>query len=293
MSKKIDTLLKKLESEKNQINIKKFNMALSLFAIFFIARLFNEFNSESFKLSIKLIFAIFIQLSFLYILYKIWKNFIISNSIETNTSILENWSQANINKYIPGGISLTVTRFSIAKNLSKDSKKLFFGMIEDQLKGAFLVFPFLILTLFFETELQKIYLFCFSFVFSLYLISNISEQYASKFKFKSLFHKNLLLILLSNLIQILVNFLILSSLLDIKNIEIVYISILYCVSASLSLIFIGSPAGLGIREIIFYIYSSNLLSNEIMLSYLILIRIISAVTDVAFYLLCKLSLKLN
>jgi len=293
MSKKIDIVLKKLEAEKNQIIIKKFNMALSLFAIFFIARLFNEFDYASFKISIKLIFAFLTQLLFLYTLYKIWKNFIVGNTIEANTSILENWSQANINKYIPGGIGLSVTRFSISKNLSKDSKKLFFGMIEDQLKGAFLVFPFLVLTLFFETEFQKINLYSFSIIISLYLISNISEKYANRFNFKSLFHKNLLLILLSNVLQILVNFLILSSLLDFKIIEIVYISILYCVSASLSLIFIGSPAGLGIREIIFYIYSSNLLSNELMISYLLLVRIISVTTDIAFYLLCKFSLKLN
>ena len=293
MSKKFEAILKILESEKNQKNIKKFNIFLSILAVFFIGRLYSEFNLTSLKISNTFIFALITHLMFLFVLYKIWRNFLINNNIETNTSYLDNWGQANLNKYIPGGIGLSITKISIAKNLSIDSKKILFGMIEDQLRGAVLVFPFFIISFILKSELQKIYLYFFSITLALYLISKISNQYSKKLNFKSLFSRNLIFIFLTNIIQVVINYLVLSTLLDSSNVELIYISILYCVSASLSLIFIGSPAGIGIRELIFYIYSSSLLTNEIMLSYLLLIRIISVVADVSFYLLSKLFIKIN
>ena len=293
MSKKFEAILKILESEKNQKNIKKFNIFLSILAVFFIGRLYSEFNLTSLKISNIFIFALITHLIFLFVLYKIWRNFLINNNIETNTSYLDNWGQANLNKYIPGGIGLSITKISIAKNLSIDSKKILFGIIEDQLRGAVLVFPFFIISFILKSELQKIYLYFFSITLALYLISKISNQYSKKLNFKSLFSRNLIFIFLSNIIQVVINYLVLSTLLDSSNVELIYISILYCVSASLSLIFIGSPAGIGIRELIFYIYSSSLLTNEIMLSYLLLIRIISVVADVSFYLLSKLFIKIN
>ena len=227
----------------------------------------------------------------MFISYKIWKNFLINNNIETNALYLDNWSQANINKYIPGGIGLPITRFSISKNLSKDSKNLIFGMIEDQLKGVIIIFPFIIGSFIFVRELQKNYFYFISVALTLYLISKISDWYSKKLNFKSLFYKNFIFIFISNIMQVGVNFLVLSTLLDSTNVQLIYISILYCVSSALSLIFIGSPAGIGIREFIFYIYSSNLLTNEIMLSYLFLIRVIFVITDVSFYLLSKLLIK--
>ena len=293
MSKKFEAILKILESEKNQKNIKKFNIFLSILAVFFIGRLYSEFNLTSLKISNTFIFALITHLMFLFVLYKIWRNFLINNNIETNTSYLDNWGQANLNKYIPGGIGLSITKISIAKNLSIDSKKILFGMIEDQLRGAVLVFPFFIISFILKSELQKIYLYFFSITLALYLISKISNQYSKRLNFKSLFSRNLIFIFLSNVMQVVINYLILSTLLDSSNVELIYISILYCVSASFSLIFIGSPAGIGIRELIFYIYSSSLLTNEIMLSYLLLIRIISVVADVSFYLLSKLFIKIN
>tara|TARA_B100000085_G_scaffold170921_1_gene155566 strand:+ start:758 stop:1639 length:882 start_codon:yes stop_codon:yes gene_type:complete len=293
MSKKFEAILKILESEKNQKNIKKFNIFLSILAVFFIGRLYSEFNLTSLKISNTFIFALITHLMFLFVLYKIWRNFLINNNIETNTSYLDNWGQANLNKYIPGGIGLSITKISIAKNLSIDSKKILFGMIEDQLRGAVLVFPFFIISFILKSELQKIYLYFFSITLALYLISKISNQYSKRLNFKSLFSRNLIFIFLSNVMQVVINYLVLSTLLDSSNVELIYISILYCVSASLSLIFIGSPAGIGIRELIFYIYSSSLLTNEIMLSYLLLIRIISVVADVSFYLLSKLFIKIN
>ena len=38
-----------------------------------------------------------------------------NNNVDPNTSFIENWSQANVNKYIPGGIGLSITRFLFQK----------------------------------------------------------------------------------------------------------------------------------------------------------------------------------
>jgi len=293
MSKKFEAIIKILESEKNQKNIKKFNIFLSILSVFFIGRLYSEFNLTSLKISNTFIFALIMHLMFLFVLYKIWRNFLINNNVDANASYLDNWSQANLNKYIPGGIGVSITKISIAKNLSIDSKKILFGMIEDQLKGAVLVFPFFMVSFILKSELQKNYFYFFSIALTLYLISKISNQYSKRLNFSSLFNRNFIFIFLSCAMQVVINYLVLSTLLDSSNVDLIYISILYSVSASISLIFIGSPAGLGIRELIFYIYSSNLLTNEIMLSYLLLIRIISVVTDVSFYMLSKLFIKFS
>ena len=293
MSKKLESILKKFESKKNQNFIKRFNSILSLIAIFFIVRLFSEYSFTNFKFTNLFILALIMQIIFLFTLFGIWRNFLLNNNVDPNTSFIENWSQANVNKYIPGGIGSSITRFSISKNLSKDSKKIFFGMIEDQTRGAILVLPYMMASFFFEGLLEKNFLYLFTFTTSLFLIFKVSKVYSTKLNFKSLFIDNLTFITFSCALQIAINFTILSTLFNSTYSQLIYISILYFVSASLGLLFIGSPAGLGIREFIFYIYASNLLTSEIMLSYLILIRVISISADIVFYFIAKLLSKLN
>ncbi len=293
MSKKLESILKKFESKKNQNFIKRFNSSLSLIAIFFIVRLFSEYSFTNFKFTNSFILALIMQIIFLFTLFGIWRNFLLNNNVNPNTSFIENWSQANLNKYIPGGIGLSITRFSISKNLSKDSKKIFFGMIEDQTRGAILVLPFMMASFFFEGLLEKNFLYLFTFTTSLFLIFKVSRVYSTKLNFKSLFIDNLTFITFSCALQIAINFIILSTLFNSTYSQLIYISILYFVSASLGLLFIGSPAGLGIREFIFYIYASNLLTSEVMLSYLILIRVLSISADIVFYFIAKLLSKLN
>ena len=159
MNKKLESILKKFESKKNQNFIKRFNSILSLIAIFFIVRLFSEYSFTNFKFTNLFILALIMQIIFLFTLFGIWRNFLLNNNVNPNTSFIENWSQANLNKYIPGGIGLSITRFSISKNLSKDSKKIFFGMIEDQTRGAILVLPYMMASFFFEGLLEKNFLY--------------------------------------------------------------------------------------------------------------------------------------
>lgn len=293
MNKKIQYIFEKIESEKSQNLIKKLNGFISIISIVFIFRISTEHNLSKLKINELYFFIVVIQLVFLASVYKIWKNFLLNNKVETNSSILNNWSQANLNKYIPGGIGITITKFSISKNLSKDSKKIFFGMVEDQLRAAVLVLPFIIFSGVTNNIQFKILIYIFLFILTLYGCSIFSKRYSEKLKFSSIFQKNLTLIIISSLLNITVNYLILYSFVDIETVSLIYISILYFVSSSIGLIFIGSPAGIGIRESIFYFLSLNFLARELFFSYILISRFVSIFSDIFFFIIAKLKTKLE
>ena len=77
MSKKLESILKKLESEKNQNFIKRFNGSLSLIAIFFIVRLYSEYSFIDFKFTNIFFLALLMQIFFLFTLFSIWRNLLL------------------------------------------------------------------------------------------------------------------------------------------------------------------------------------------------------------------------
>jgi hypothetical protein len=221
----------------------------------------------------------------------VWKKFLIQNRIESNASYFENWALSNVNKYIPGGIGLTITRFSVSKNLNKDTKKIFYGLLEEQLRGAVLVIPFLLVSSVLVDKELRIYFYIASYVLTLIFVSKISIIYSRKLSFISVFKNNQMLLFLSNFTQIGFNFLILSTILDKTFIDILYLAIVYSVTVSLSLVFVGSPAGLGIREVIFYFFTSNLLSNDELILFLLAARAVMIFSDFIFFAGSKFLIK--
>tara|TARA_B100001996_G_C18652605_1_gene590004 strand:+ start:1025 stop:1921 length:897 start_codon:yes stop_codon:yes gene_type:complete len=285
------SLLEKLESEENQKRIKRINIVISFIAVTFIFNLLNSFEFSIIEIDLNLIYPILVYIIFLLSSFFIWKRFLINNKIEVNSNYLSNWALSNINKYIPGGIGLSITRFSITKNISKDSKKILYGLIEDQFKHFILIFPFLIFSFLINDLTFKIYFYLVSIIAFILLYLKISKIYSRKLKFVSLFFNNKILIILNNLINISFNFLILLRVLDrYEASELFYIAILYTVSASISLLFIGSPAGLGIREIIFYFYSTNILNSQEIATFLLITRVLTIFSDILFFLIDKASL---
>ena len=291
MKDKFHHILKILEQEKSQNYIKKLNTFFSLIAVFFMVNIVLNSKVRSLELDFSYIFICFINIFLLYIHFSIWKRFLNQNKIETNTSYFENWALSNVNKYIPGGIGLTITRFSVSKNLNKDTKKIFYGLLEEQLRGAVLVIPFLLASSLFEDKEFRIYFYVASYVLTLIFISRISITYSRKLSFISIFKNNQILLLLSNFTQIAFNYTILSSILDKTFYDTLYLAIIYSVTVSLSLVFVGSPAGLGIREIIFYFFSSNLLSNDELLLFLLAIRAVMIFSDFIFLAASKFLIK--
>jgi hypothetical protein len=291
MQDKIHHILKILEQEKSQNYIKKLNTFFSLIAVFFMINIILNSRVRSLELDFSYIFIGFVHIFLLYILFLIWKKFLSQNKIESNTSYFENWALSNVNKYIPGGIGLTITRFSVSKNLNKDTKKIFYGLLEEQLRGAILVIPFLLVSMVLENKELRIYFYIACYILTLLFISRISITYSRKLGFISVFKNNQMLLIISNFTQIAFNYSILSTVIDKTMFDILYLAIIYSVTVSLSLVFIGSPAGLGIREIIFYFYSSNLLSNDEIILFLLAARAIMIFSDFIFLAGSKLLIK--
>ena len=282
MKDRIHHILKILEQEKSQNYIKKLNTFFSLVAVFFMINIVSNTRIRSLELDFSYILITFVNIFLLYILFLVWKKFLIQNRIESNTSYFENWALSNVNKYIPGGIGLTITRFSVSKNLNKDTKKIFYGLLEEQLRGAVLVIPFLLVSSVLSDKELRIYFYVASYFLTLIFISRISIIYSRKLSFISVFKNNQMLLLLINFTQIGFNFLILSTILDKTFIDILYLAIVYSVTVSLSLVFVGSPAGLGIREVIFYFFTSNLLSNDELILFLLVARAVMIFSDFIF-----------
>ena len=291
MKDRIHHILKILEQEKSQNYIKKLNTFFSLVAVFFMINIVSNTRIRSLELDFSYILIAFVHIFLLYILFLVWKKFLIQNRIESNTSYFENWALSNVNKYIPGGIGLTITRFSVSKNLNKDTKKIFYGLLEEQLRGAVLVIPFLLVSSVLSDKELRIYFYVASYFLTLIFISRISIIYSRKLSFISVFKNNQMLLLLINFIQIGFNFLILSTILDKTFIDILYLAIVYSVTVSLSLVFVGSPAGLGIREVIFYFFTSNLLSNDELILFLLAARAVMIFSDFVFFAVSKFLIK--
>lgn len=291
MKDRIHHILKILEQEKSQNYIKKLNTFFSLVAVFFMINIVSNTRIRSLELDFSYILITFVNIFLLYILFLVWKKFLIQNRIESNTSYFENWALSNVNKYIPGGIGLTITRFSVSKNLNKDTKKIFYGLLEEQLRGAVLVIPFLLVSSVLSDKELRIYFYVASYFLTLIFISRISIIYSRKLSFISVFKNNQMLLLLINFTQIGFNFLILSTILDKTFIDILYLAIVYSVTVSLSLVFVGSPAGLGIREVIFYFFTSNLLSNDELILFLLAARAVMIFSDFIFFAVSKFLIK--
>ena len=163
--------------------------------------------------------------------------------------------------------------------------------MEEQLRGAVLVIPFLLVSSVLADKELRIYFYVASYFVTLIFISRISITYSRKLSFISVFKNNQMLLLISNFIQITFNYLILSSILDKTFIDILYLAIVYSVTVSLSLVFVGSPAGLGIREVIFYFFTSNLLSNDELILFLLAARAVMIFSDFIFFAVSKFLIK--
>ena len=193
---------------------------------------------------------------------------ILKNKIESK--IVISWFVSVIGKYIPFKIGVPLLRVSgDVENSEVKSHKYFVSFFKEYLfqilSGVIFSIIYLIskisgINLFFLFGAYLI----LNLVFSLYLKSNL---YLLNF-LNTVSHLFFLLaiVYISNLMYGEINF---------------DLGIAYIVSSVLSLIFVGSPAGIGVREFLFiYLFQSNLIYFEInYLEFLLVIRIIFIFSD--------------
>tara|TARA_B100000886_G_C20422088_1_gene492096 strand:+ start:660 stop:1535 length:876 start_codon:yes stop_codon:yes gene_type:complete len=273
----LDKIFKFLDSKKNMKVLRSIGWILSLISIIFIINEFNKnkINFDDVKLSS--IFSSLLLMSTSYICFGLaWSKFLKKNlGLVTKNSFFY-WSYSNLGKYVPGFVGIPLLRISQDNKIK--SKDLFFGIIEEQITPILILIPTSILIL--NLNLINNLIFYFG-VFLLLFVFFFGFMY-KKFNLfsgnKSYMHSRIELIL--GFIFQLLSIYIVCLQLGINDPEIM--TIYYTLSSSIALLIIGSPAGIGVREIILLQLTNNLANNESIFLILIALRAIYFLTDI-FY----------
>lgn len=273
-----DKLVNLIKSSKFQKNLKKVNFLLTLLSFLIIFETFQ--NSNFTNLNFFYSNSIFLTGLLLYFANLIiWSRFMSSNYEQFSPSYFINWSRSRLGRYIPSGVLLVTTRLEENLSEGKNSKKILFGLLEEQflfsIVGIFTVSLYLNFQVF-----NNPYLNFFTASFVVVLIIKIFYLYL-RIEFTSLINFFFNFILIINL-----NFIFLEMISAELNLEDSYqIAALYFLSTCLGLLFVGVPAGIGIRELIFLNITTNFFDEIYILEVLIATRVIYLLFDILFGLL--------
>lgn len=259
--------------------LKLVNFFFSLLAIYF---LFNLYIDTGVKIKIENLKNILYAFPLLFL-----SNYFLargtsrlSKSSEYNL-IVDSWFKSMLGKYIPFKVGIPIIRFgNIKHNLdSYSTRKIFKDLIYEQFTIIFS--SLLIGSLFFVKSINmQISIMLLLLIFSIYL------------SFKK--ELNNIFLLISNILIAQVVFVIgIYAFTALSygqfNFELV---LGYILSASLSLIFIGAPAGIGVREYIGVSLLSNYFELNFVLEYLLMCRILLIFTDLFSFIIYFLFKKL-
>jgi len=260
--------------------IKFLNRLLTIICLFFLFRLTQnidfrfQFDFEYLAASLLIIVG--------YLFQSISWSLILKNKFES--TIVISWFVSVIGKYIPFKIGVPLLRVSEdVENSEVQSHKYFVSFLKEFLFQ--ILSGFMFSTIYILAKLSGVNVFM---IFGIYLILNL---------FFSIYLKsNLFLINFFNTISYLFFLLAIVFTGNILFGEINFdLGIAYIVSSVVSLIFVGSPAGIGIREYLFiFLFQSNLIYFEInYLQFLVSIRIIFIFSDFISSVLGRLFKTIN
>lgn len=270
---KLEKIFNILVSDKYQKYLKRINSIAALFCIVYISNIYYE-N----KINLNLLISINISELFLLVLANLfsmimWIKYMNFNYGSNTIYYLANWSYSKIGKYFPVGILTFSIRLNQEFKKNSSSKKIFTGLLEEQFLGPITLIPALVFY-FLSFPFQKsIYLFYFYILISVYIVKKtyykIFKPNNSLLDFSfllSLTHFSMFLFILQISLR--------------SNFELpILISILYFLATSLSNIFVGVPAGIGIREFIFLFITNNYLSNLDLVNFIFEIRLALITVD--------------
>lgn len=263
-----------ISKENNQNKLKKINLGLSIGCIFFIASILDEYqNSFSFK-SIK-----FSEIVLLFIAYftagYLWSTYMKDSFKGNFIDYFYNWALSNVGKFFPSGVMLITVRLN-QNTEEKNSKEIFYGVLEEQFLFPIISIPALGFVIFFEHGNYNMYFFPIYLVVFFYIVKKIYVR--TKIRNKSLIDYPTLF-LLSLYIQFLTLYHIAY---NIGYDDAFRIAAYYLLSSSLGLFFVGVPAGFGIREAIFFTITNSFMGNVLLLEYMVKVRVIYLLADIFF-----------
>lgn len=267
-----------LQKDSFQKKLKITNLTLSVFSVLFLANIINEieYDLNFFNITfIEFLICFFYYLSNAFL----WISFMRNNYSGSKKDYFYNWAYSKIGKYIPGGLMIFTVRLNQKVEKNKDPKNIFYGVIEEHFLAPAVAIISISLTLIFYNHFEKQFIFFISTVISFFVFKKLYSKYSRNYS--SLINSNLLFLIHLNL-----NFLFfffVSNSLGIENSF--QFALLYFLSASLAILFIGIPAGIGVREIIFYFISGSLILDTYVFSMMIRVRIILLIFDLIFGLI--------
>lgn len=276
MKNNLNKLFVFLNNETVQGKLKKFNLLISIVSFTYIYRLISdnlintnfEFNLNYIEFTLLIITYVFIGIT--------WVKFSSQENKETYKEIFFDWAYSNIGKYVPGGIGVVSIRLNQG-NSKKNSKKILFGLLEEQFLVPFLSLPVLLVCIFFIKESYLIYFLVVFQILFVFIIKNIYFRNESLRNNSLLNYSNYLLIsiLLSNFLTILIFY-------NLGFDNYLYQGLYYLIASYSALLFVGVPSGIGIREGIFLLLSDINFNFSDQIEALIYIRLLYLITDILF-----------
>jgi len=279
MKSNIEKLFSYINDKNFQKKLKRINVGIALIAIAYIVTIiyFNE-ASLNILLSINLLEVLLLGLIY-FIVGITWVNFSTDSFYTKKENIFFDWSYSNIGKYFPGGVGLISIRLN--QDAEKgNSKKILFGLLEEQFLIPALSLPVLFISSFF---LENEY----------FYILFISVQIVFVYLFKSGYFvnkkiRNISILNFSNYLIItilLTNFLTFFVFYNLGYENYLNLGIYYLIASYAGLLFVGIPAGFGIREgiFLFLLGANSVVSQD--LSALLYFRILYLIVDVFYGIL--------
>lgn len=275
---KFDNFFIKLQKKSFQKKLKITNLTLSLFSILFLTNIVIEVEQDFnfFNLTfVEFLFCLFYYLSNALL----WISFMRNNYSGSTKEYFYNWAYSKIGKYIPGGLMVFSVRFNQKIEKNKDPKNIFYGVLEEQFLTPTVAIISISFTFIFYNFFENQFIFFGSTMLAFYVFKKFYDKYSRNYT--SLINSNLLFLTHLNL-----NFLFFFFVSDNLGIENSFqFALLYYLAASLAIVFVGIPAGIGVREIIFYFISGSLLMDSYVFSMMIRVRIILLIFDLIFGLI--------
>ena len=273
MKNKLDNLFSLLNEDKFQKRLKRLNVFVAIISIVYVGILFNSSKDEITNISEINFIEIILLLIIYFIVGVTWVKFSTKNIQVNRKNIFFDWAYSNIGKYFPGGVGLITIRLNQDGNEDK-SKRILFGLFEEQFLVPILSLPVLLISTLF---LDKSYVYFVLILLQFGIVYLFKFIYFTNQKIKDISILNFSNYLIATILS--TNFLTFFIFFNLGYENFLNQGIYYLIASYVGLLFVGIPAGLGIREaiFIFLLGTENLISQEILS--LIYIRMLYLIVD--------------
>ena len=271
----LNKLFNFLDTSKNLNVLKRIGLLTSLISLVLIFFEFDnlEFNTVDVSKNSFIISVFFMIIS--YIFFGInWAEFLFNNLQLNKKNSFIFWSYSNLGKYIPGFVGIPLLRVSQSSKVK--SKLLFSGMLQEQLVPILILIPTTLAILLLNLKSNYLIIFCIVLFLFLRLFKFIFIKYKLFEIVKSYITKTFILFAGFSFQYISILYICREVIPDMPH----QLALMYTLSAALSLIFIGSPSGIGVREFLLFQLTKNTFFDQTLFTVMISLRVVYLTVDI-------------